>query len=79
MEIKNSQPSYQIRIQGHLQEKWIEWLNGSILDMAVPESGAPETILLVSLPDQAALRGFMNKIWDLNLIVLSVQQTEPSA
>jgi hypothetical protein len=33
---------------------------------------------LTGLVDQAALRGILNRIWDLNLTVLSVISTEVS-
>jgi len=29
-------------------------------------------------PDQAALRGFLNRLWDLNLVLLSMQQLDPN-
>jgi len=62
---------YQIKIKGHLKEKWIEWFNGMILEMTVSDQGGGYTTLLMQVPDQAALRGVLNKIWDLNLSLIS--------
>jgi hypothetical protein len=31
------------------------------------------------MPDQAALRGILNKLWDLNLSLLAVEQIERAA
>lgn len=57
-----------IRIKETLSEDWSEWLNG--LSVTPDEDG--KTILMGTLPDQAALRGILGKLWDLNLTILSV-------
>jgi hypothetical protein len=63
--------TYEITIWGRLGENWSDWLD----DVTVTTEGDPEgpgrTVLAVSL-DQAALRGVLNRIWGLNLTVLSV-------
>ena len=37
------------------------------------------TTLSGLLIDQVALRGLLNRLWDLNLVLRSVQQFDPSA
>ncbi len=56
-----------IRIKEALGGDWSEWLNG--LSVTPGEDG--NTILMGSVPDQAALRGILGKLWDLNLTILS--------
>ena len=40
------------------------------------EDNSPTTLLTGPVADQAALRGLLNKIWDLNLSLISVTWTE---
>jgi len=64
-------PIYEIRVMGRLDEKWADWFGG--MDIATGSSqGSPITVLTGPVVDQAALRGLLAKIWDLNLTVTSV-------
>jgi len=63
---------YHIRVSGKLEPSWSEWLGGLTLTPSVDAGGSPVTSLTGTLPDQVALRGVLNRIWDLNLILLSV-------
>ena len=65
--------TYQIKIDGNLHEKWAQWLNGSIIKI---QEYSHSTDILIAVPDQAALRGLLNKLWDLNLTIISVAQQE---
>ena len=69
--------TYQIRTRERLQEKWAAWVNGQIVRCEAPREEAVGTTLLVTVPDQAALRGVVNKLWDLNLTLISMIQQEP--
>jgi hypothetical protein len=72
---QSNQPiNYQIRIQGFLKEKWAEWLNGIVLKIEHLNDGSNDTNITVAVPDQAALRGILNKLWDLNLTLISLMQ-----
>jgi hypothetical protein len=71
----NCQTTYRVIVQGLLKENWSVWLNGEIIDLV---NDALHTSITVAVPDQAALRGFLNKLWDLNLTLLSVSQIEIS-
>ncbi|MBE9507668.1 MAG: hypothetical protein IMY86_06415 [Chloroflexi bacterium] len=59
--------TYQIQVQGKLDEDWSDWFRG----MTVAFEGGTTT-LTGPVADQAALRGILTRIWDLNLTVLSV-------
>jgi hypothetical protein len=61
---------YQIRIEGKLNDKWALWLDGT--NIKIQESSNITTIL-ITVPDQSALRGILNKLWDLNLVIISIQ------
>ncbi|GCF09630.1 hypothetical protein [Dictyobacter arantiisoli] len=61
--------NYQIRIKGHLDPFWQDWLAG--LQIAYEPDGT--TLLTGPLPDQAALFGVLLKISRLGLILLSLE------
>ena len=60
---------YQIRIEGHLDERWLRWFEG--LDVASLPEG--ETVISGEM-DQSALHGVLNRIRDLGLVLISVQR-----
>jgi hypothetical protein len=64
---------FRIKIAGQLHEKWAHWLNGKIIKI---HERLNDTIIIVAVPDQSALRGVLNKLWDLNLTIISVTQQE---
>lgn len=65
---------YRIVVYGALHESWSEWLGK--VDYERNEQGVDSchTVLLSEVPDQAALRGLLNQIWDLNLILISLNR-----
>jgi hypothetical protein len=63
---------YEIKIQGHLKERWASWLTGSQIQIDHLD-GCENTIIKAIIRDQAALRGLLNKLWDLNLTLISVR------
>jgi hypothetical protein len=63
---------YQIIVKGELDPSWSDWLSGFALATANAEDGSCTTILSGPIPDQAALRGTLAKIWDLNLEVVAL-------
>jgi hypothetical protein len=65
---------YQIKIDGQLHNKWARWLNGMFIKI---QESSNNTTILITVPDQAALRGILNKLWDLNLVLQSIQQVDP--
>ena len=63
---------YQITVYGRVDQSWSEWLGGLTLTTVEGQRGVPFTRLTGTLPDQGALRGVLDKLWDLNLTLLSV-------
>jgi hypothetical protein len=68
-----TQDKYQIRVKGHLSQKWSLWFDG--LTITNVEQG--EAILTGVVVDQAALFGILLKIRDLGLPLLAVNHVEP--
>jgi len=65
-------PFYQIKVKGHLDPRWSQWLGG----LTITHETNGETLLAGPVVDQAALFGLLLKIRDLNLTLLSVQRFE---
>lgn len=59
---------YQIRIQGHLDDRWAAWFDG----MRLTREDNGDTSLTGRVVDQAALYGLLRKVRDLGMPLLSV-------
>ncbi len=71
----NKSTEYEIRVQGQLDARWSDWFNGfSVTAIEGGEITENETLIKGVVADQAALRGILEKIWNLNLVVVSVQR-----
>ena len=84
MESKKSKQSkesirYRIVIQGEVNDSWSEWMGYVRLDRFNRIHGSSRTTIFSQIPDQAALRGLLNKIWDLNLTLISVNRQEKTS
>jgi hypothetical protein len=59
---------YAIRVTGQVDAHWSEWFDGLMISNAQPE----EALISGEIVDDAALRGTLNKIFNLNLALISV-------
>lgn len=66
---------YEIRVRGHLDPCWKDWLAG----LQLTHLEGNETLLAGSLPDQAALYGLLERMRDLNLTLISITGGQPAA
>ena len=62
--------TYRIRVKGHLDDRWSDWLGDMTLHLQ--EDGT--TLLVGPVVDQAALHGLIIRIRDLGLPLLSVRR-----
>jgi hypothetical protein len=61
---------FEIHVRGQLDESWSVWLDG--LEVKLLDNG--EMILSGHIEDQAALMGILNRLYGLNLTLLSVSE-----
>ena len=71
-EQEGKQAVYRIEVEGQLDKSWTGWFSGMTLTVQDEVS-----ILTGPLADQAALRGLLSKIWDLNLTLVSITRLGP--
>ena len=70
---KHNQPQrYEIRIKGHLDDRWSDWFEG--LAIRLEEDG--DTLLTGPVVDQAALHGLLKRVRDLGMTLVSVNQVQ---
>ena len=74
MEEGSTAQMYCIRVRGHLDPRLSEWLEGLSIVAEQTEAGCPTVVLTGPLTDQAALRGVLTRLWDLNLDIISVNR-----
>ncbi len=67
--------SYEIRVKGHLDQRWSAWFDG--MTLTVEANG--DTIISGHVVDQSALHSLLNKVHSLNLTLISVLRTEQSS
>jgi hypothetical protein len=63
---------YAIRVEGHLDAHWSEWLEG----MTITHEDGGTTLLEGALSDQSALLGLLYKLGSMHLSILSVQRRD---
>jgi hypothetical protein len=63
-------PVYQIRINSHLDETWVNWF----APLVVVNEANGEATLTGEVRDQAELHGLLDRVFDLNLTLLGVNR-----
>ncbi len=71
-EMRDEPGVYEIRIKGHLNNRWADWLEG--LSFTYESDGT--MILHGPVVDQAALHGLLRRVRDLGLTLVSVTRIE---
>ena len=64
---------YEIRVSGHLGQRWASWFDG--LTLTTEDDGS--TVISGPVVDQAALHGLLQKLRDLGITLLSLTRTAP--
>ena len=73
--VPDKREHYAIRLKGHLDRRWADWLEG----LTFTHEPAGTTLLEGPLADQAALHGVLTKLRDLGLPIISVQSLDTNA
>jgi hypothetical protein len=61
---------YRIRVLGHLDSGWADWVGEMQVTETRGKGGRVETLLVGLIKDQAALAGILNELYELHLPVL---------
>lgn len=74
MEPKSARPvhNYHIRVKETLDQGFADWLD----DLTILPQENGETLLVCAFPDQPALRGFLEELWNLNITVINVERID---
>ena len=67
---------YEIRVQGELSNQSLNQLGGLELEVIKKKPDKPVSILSGRIADQSALSGILNELYDMHLMVLSVNIKE---
>ena len=65
--------AYRIQAQGTIGASWAAWFEGAVIEQHT------DSITFDTVVDQAALCGLLCRLWDLNLIVISVNRAAAGA
>ena len=66
---------YQIKVPGHIDESWSDWVGGMTITVETEGDGPPVTTLTGTV-DQAALQGLLRRLYSLGLPLISVHCVE---
>jgi hypothetical protein len=62
--------TYRIRVKETLDRNFVDWLDNLTF---IPQANG-DTLLVANFPDQPALRGFLDQLWNLNITVIAVER-----
>ena len=63
--------AYQIKVPGHLDNSWLDWVEGLTMTAEAERGEMPVTILRSTI-DQAALQGLLRRLYAVGLPIISV-------
>ncbi len=67
--------TYRIKVPGHLDEGWSDWIGNMTITVGSEDDGLPVTTLTGSF-DQAALQGLLRRLYSLGLPLILVNCEE---
>ena len=71
--VRSAKSYYEIQVQGELDRGWESYIDGLVVRHE-PFSKTSLTTLICPVVDQAALRGLLCRLWDLNLALITVHR-----
>lgn len=63
---------YEVRVEGHLDHTWADWLGG----LAIIHEAGGTSLLAGALPDQAALHSVLSVLGNLGVQLISVNTVD---
>ena len=69
--------TYQIKVPGHLDKSWSEWVGGMTITVENGDERPPTTTLSGTVADQAALQSLLRRLYSLGSPLISVNWVEP--
>ena len=70
------QQEYHLSVEGLLPQNWSSHMEASKIKIEYSSANKPITHLTICVVDQAALRGILGTLWDLNLKLISINLSE---
>ena len=67
---------YEIRVGGHLGQRWTAWFEEMEITKAFDQNGFPITNLTGTIVDQSELHGILAKIRDIGIPIISVNRID---
>jgi hypothetical protein len=71
--------TYCIRVQGKLDARWAAYFEELVIQNESDPDGTPITVLTGCLPDQAAVQGVLQKLYNLGFSLLSAEKIPPES
>ena len=71
--------TYEIKVPGHFDESWSDWVGGMTITVEHESNKAPVTTLTGTVADQAALQGVLRRLYSLGLPLISVNWIRPDS
>jgi hypothetical protein len=68
----NMESTYRIKIEGLTNSSFADWFETITV---IPQENN-QTLLIGQFADQAALRGLLDQLWNLNFVLLSAERIE---
>ncbi|MCB0160864.1 MAG: hypothetical protein KDD83_22175 [Caldilineaceae bacterium] len=66
---------YEVWIQGHLDPSWVSQTSVDTIRRIPEAEGGPITMFTATFRDQAELHGLLDRIYNLNLPLISIRST----
>lgn len=73
-ERRSAPATYEIQVEGCLDEDWSRWFEGMTVTARLGGDGSHLTSLTGVVGDQSALRDLLSRIWDMNLTLVSLDK-----
>ena len=70
---------YAITVGGEIDPLWTDWFAPMTISSRRDSTGTVTSTLVGTVADQAALRGIVNRLWNLNLTLLELHCVESTA